>query len=149
MTSTPMLVVCPEVEPGHHLLGSVLACVDGTTFSEAVLPVAAGWAQLLDLGLEIVTVASPHTAAALDDYIDEMVRRWQSATDPVSGHVLHDPVGVTSGVLDYLAHHHAGLAAARTHARTGLGELVMGSTAAALIRHLPIPVLLTSPRAAF
>lgn len=56
------MVVGPQLDPNRPLRGGpVLACVDGSGASEAILPVAHSWAGALQVPLGIVTVADSVT----------------------------------------------------------------------------------------
>jgi nucleotide-binding universal stress UspA family protein len=159
-SEAPVVVVGPHVTRDHLLVERVVACIDGSPPSEAVLPSAAAWAGALGLALSLVTVAEPvptpvtpgasygrrhGPAGDADDYVARLVRRWQATGVPVDGTALYDPVSVAGGLADHLATRPAALVAATTHARRGASRAVLGSVAAAIVRHVPAPVLLERP----
>ena len=110
-----------------------VACVDGSTASEEILPVAWTWARALGMSLSIITVAEdgpaplrpdrdsgPYAAAGgPQQYIDDLVESWATGPPPVDGHIVRDPIGAASGIGAHLAKKPAGLLALRTSARTG------------------------------
>ena len=144
----PIVVVGPKAE-SPSFDGPIVATVDGSDLSEQALPLAAAWGIELGLTpwivevLEPVHVSSEHLRES--SYPARLARHLAAA----SGHrtefeVLHgthpaDAVAVFAGQLD------ASLVVATTHGRTGLSRLRIGSTAAAIVRHAPCPVLLVRP----
>ena len=155
-SSDPLVLIGPQAPDDHRLAGRLVACVDGSTPSESVLPTAASWAAALGLGLSIVTVAEPvpdpvtpgapyHRMHGPDivaeDYIDRLVQHWQGHGLDVDGDAVYDPVSVAGGLADYLEGRAAALVAANTHARTGIARLVLGSVTAGIVHHAAAPVL--------
>lgn len=160
-SDNPVVLVGPGVPAGHRLAERVVACVDGSPSSETVVPTAANWASALGLRLSLVTVAEPippplkpgapyrrghGPAIDADDYIARLVQDWQRRDVAVDGTAVHDPVSVAGGLADHLATRPAALVAATTHARSGATRAVLGSVAAAIVRHVPAPTVLVRPR---
>jgi nucleotide-binding universal stress UspA family protein len=153
----PLVVAGPNVPAEQPLAGRLVACVDGSAWSESVLPTAASWAVTLGLGLSIVTVAEPipepmtpgapyrrnhGPQVAAEPYIGKLVERWQGRGVDVDGDVVYDPVSVAGGLADFLASRPPGLVAVTTRARSGVARLVLGSHAANIVRAVTAPVLL-------
>ena len=154
--SEPLVLIGPQVPDDHRLAGRLVACVDGSAPSESVLPTAASWAAALALGLSIVTVAEPvpepvtpgapyhrmhGPEVVAEDYVGRLVQQWQGHGLDVDGDAVYHPVSVAGGLADYLEGRPAALVAATTRARTGIARLVLGSVAAAIVRHATAPVL--------
>jgi nucleotide-binding universal stress UspA family protein len=153
----PLVLVGPRASEDHRLAGALVACVDGSPWSESVLPIAVGWAAALQLDLSIVTVAEPMPEpvrpgvpyhrrhgppAPAEEYIDRLVTAWRGRGVAVDGEAVYDPVSVIDGLTDYLQRRPAALVAATTHARTGVARLMLGSVAASIVHNVPAPVLL-------
>jgi len=144
----PVLVVGPHVRPSTFE-GPIIATVDGSDASESVLPLAAAWG--IELGGEpwIVEVASPGSSVSADvsesAYPARLARTLaKSSGHPVQFEVLHGQ-HVHDEVADYASSINASLIVASTRGRTGMSRFVIGSTAAAIVRHAPCPVLLVRP----
>jgi len=165
-TRRPVVVVGPalaepdpesEAPPPPLAVPRLVACVDGGTTSEAVLPVAGAWARTLGMALSIVTVAEPTPppnrpgapwhrlhgpAEDADAYVGRLATRWREAAGTeVDGRAVEDPIGPADGLEVHLREHPAGLVALTTHAREGLRRVVLGSGAAAIISRSSAPVL--------
>lgn len=147
-TFGPVLVVGPHVTHGG-LDGPIIATVDGSHASESVLPLAAAWG--IELGSEpwVVEVADPDGGVANDvnesAYPARLARRLaKDSGHPVQYEVLHGG-RVHDEVADFARSIDAALIVASTRGRTGVSRFVIGSTAAAIVRHAPCPVLLVRP----
>lgn len=147
-TFGPILVVGPKVtSPGFA--GPIVTTVDGSEASESVLPLAAAWG--IELGSEpwIVEVADPDVVVAPDVNESAYPARLARGLSHDSGHsvqfeVLHGHV-VHDEVVSFADSISASLIVASTHGRTGMSRFVIGSTAAAFVRHASCPVLLVRP----
>jgi nucleotide-binding universal stress UspA family protein len=144
----PVLVVGPHVTTARFG-GPVIATVDGSKESESVLPLAAAWG--IELGGEpwIVEVTDPNAGTSPDvsesAYPARLARNLaKNSGHPVQYEVLHGE-HVHDEVADFAAELGAALIVASTRGRTGLSRFVIGSTAAAIVRHAPCPVLLVRP----
>ena len=135
---------------------SLVACVDGSSFSEAVLPAAAAWSATLGMSLTILTVADPAFPPLergdawkrrygpdgnADRYVAGLVDEWKHSVH-ANGEVVYDPIGPSSGVKAYLDGHPAGLLAVTTHARQGWRRLLFGAGAAGIVRVSDVPTLI-------
>ena len=148
----PIVLVGPSVDRGWTLTpwGTLLVPVDGSTTSEAIVPVAIDWAKMLRLRPQVVQVlpAGKEIVEPVrdveSDYVrsvakrcstEDSSRRWQilRALDPASALVAH-------------AHDlPATLVALATHGRTGIGRVAIGSVATRVIRLSHCPVVVTRP----
>ena len=131
----------------------LVACVDGSEASEAVLPVASAWATVLGMSLSIVTVADPAQLSLQTDeassqgrpdpdlYMARLAEEWRDSAGAVTGEVFYDPISPADGIRAHLDRHPAGLVAVTTHAREGLRRLRLGATAANIVRVSVVPTL--------
>lgn len=146
----PVLVVGPRAEIGD-LTGPVVVTVDGSETSESVVPLAAAWG--IELGAEpwIVEVSEADGGTSSDvqesAYPARLARRLSEQTgrsaqfEVLHGDHVHDEIARFATSLG------AALIVTCTHGRTGMSRFVIGSTAAAIVRHAPCPVLLVrAPR---
>lgn len=144
----PVLMVGPHCELGSFD-GPVVVTVDGSSASESVLPLAAAWGIELRAEPWIVEVVEPDTLVPGD--VDESAyparlaqRLTAESGHPVQfevlrGHDVHDEIA------DFADSLHASLIVASTRGRSGMARIVIGSTAAAIVRHARCPVLLVRP----
>ncbi len=144
----PVLVVGPHVT-NSRFDGPIIATVDGSGASESVLPLAAAWGIELESEPWIVEVTDPGTAVSADvsesAYPARLARRLaRDSGHPVQFEVLHGE-HVHDEVADFASSIDASLIVASTRGRTGMSRFVIGSTAAAIVRHAPCPVLLVRP----
>ncbi len=144
----PVLVVGPHVT-NRTFDGPIIATVDGSDASESVLPLAAAWG--IELGGEpwIVEVNDPDANVSSDvsesSYPARLARRLsKDSGHPVQFEVLHGE-HVHDEVADFATSIKAAMIVASTRGRTGMSRFVIGSTAAAIVRHAPCPVLLVRP----
>ena len=144
----PVLVVGPHVTHSG-LDGPIIVTVDGSQASESVLPLAAAWG--IELGSEpwIIEVADPDIGVAGDvnesAYPARLARNLaRSSGHPVHFEVLHGK-HVHDEIADFARSIDAAMIVASTRGRTGMSRFVIGSTAAAIVRHAPCPVLLVRP----
>jgi nucleotide-binding universal stress UspA family protein len=143
----------PAGFPEPLSVGGVIACVDGSSASEAVLPEAARWAVALGHELTILTVAEDAAAgsdgkrpnrfgpADPEAYVQRVAAEWTDAAQKVTAVVAVDPISVSSGLRAHLAAHPAALVALTAHARTGFDRVGAGATAADIVRTSTAPSL--------
>ncbi len=144
----PVVVVGPRCEVGDFG-GPIIATVDGSRASESVLPLAAAWGIEMHAEPWIIEVADPDSAETADigqsAYTARLARRLAADSghpvqfEVLRGHSVHDEVA------DFASSLGASLIVASTHGRTGMPRLVVGSTAAAIVRHAACPVVLLRP----
>jgi nucleotide-binding universal stress UspA family protein len=149
----PVLVVGPHADAERLIGGHLLACVDETRASEAVIAPATRWAEALGLDPWIVHVSDPDAAAVvrrqdLDDdvaengYVSSLGRRTGHDVnwDELHGHRAAD------AIVDFANGSPVGVVVLSTHSRTGWDRVRFGSVAAEVVRRAPCPVLLLGPR---
>jgi len=145
LSARPVLVVGPAAEPTLELTRAALVCVDGSTLSEEVLPVASTWAQTTGMTPWVVTVIEPDlTAAAAGDvlesaYVRQIADRLGGSFDVLHGSHPHE------AIVGFARSLPAGVITMATHGKTGLARVVAGSVAMGVVRHAPCPVLLVRP----
>ena len=144
----PVLVVGPHVS-NRGFDGPIIVTVDGSDASESVLPLAAAWG--IELGVEpwIIEVAEPGNVVSPDISDSAYPARLARTLSRDSGHsvqfeILHGE-HVHDEVADFASSLNASMIVASTRGRTGMSRFVIGSTAAAIVRHAPCPVLLVRP----
>ena len=135
----------------------IIVTTDLSEYSLRALPYAVGLAERFDARLKVVCVAEP--AIQVSDVafvgIDPVLSRRQhmevvrdTLAKIVAG--LPDTIDVEAKVLDgvavdqivkYAQEINADLIISCTHGRTGFAHVLMGSTAEALVRKSPCPVL--------
>ena len=152
----PLILVGPLV--GDAPLGAdVVACVDETPASAALVPIGLAWARRLRQPLTVLTVAEP-VPPPLDDrperrhfgpdgdveaFLEAMVApvRSEAGDVPLRTVPVYDPISPADGVRMYLRDNPAFQLVVSSHARTGLSRIVFGSVAAAIVHHSTAPVL--------
>ncbi len=144
-TFGPVLVVGPEATV-PDFGENIVVGVDGSEHSESVLGLAAAWAIELGVIPWIVEVIDPRERRSPEvadaDYTDRLAGELATS----SGHTVETEVLNHTDAAAALAEFAEGLRASMivcaTHGRTGLSRMVVGSTAANVVRHAPCPVLI-------
>ncbi|MCO8128056.1 universal stress protein [Acidimicrobiia bacterium EGI L10123] len=155
----PIVLVGPKCTttplPGER--SHVVVCSDGSSFGDAVLPVAIRWATQLGLGLWLVTVIGPDEAVALPGErpghrelrdAQERLTRLAAGIPPEVGSPQTTVLYGLPAPRTIVGHAHrisAALIAMATHGRTGLLRTALGSVTADVVRHSPCPVLIVRP----
>ena len=114
---------------------------------DRALPVAAALARTAGVGLELVTVSSPHLDEATDRH--ELRRRAVKYGDPAQPaltYVLHDN-DPAAALVAFLADRPSALVVMATRARSRFGELLLGSVSEELLTHTEHPVLVVGRHA--
>jgi nucleotide-binding universal stress UspA family protein len=149
----PVIVFGPSMSDQWVLDGPVLACVDGHSGSEAMLPTALGWAALLGVSMDVVMVAEPAPVSLgpvdPSEYVASVARSLSGEVTEVTGTVIWDPVGVGSGLERRLRDRPGGLLAISGHSRPHRGDQPVGHHGLAIIHDSPVPLLvvpLPAPR---
>jgi nucleotide-binding universal stress UspA family protein len=143
------------------MIRSLFVPLDGSSFGEHALPLAASLARAANATLHLVhvhQVVPPATVAgvAVMDALDLHLRQDEQAylTDVLRRVSEKGPLQVKSALIEgevaaaleaYAARVEADLVVMSTHGRGALGRFWMGSVTDDLIRDLPRPVLLVHP----
>ena len=133
---------------------TILVPLDGSTLAEAALAAAEEVARDSGARLVLLRVAQAHTRPWADPTEAEIavVREAESYLDDVKRQLESREVknidtcvwygDAARSIVEAAAARHAGLIVMSTHGRTGLGRLVLGSVAEAVIRGTTTPILL-------
>lgn len=164
-THTPMLVVRPSADGKQNEapeLTKILVPLDGSELSASVLPFAADLAK--PLGASIVlfhTVVEPFLAysgtaavgvdAGVLKEMESGARDYlaSAASDLAAKGVKVDSAvavgNATDGIVWAAEREGAGVIVMSTHGRSGIGRIVLGSIADAVVRRTSLPVVLVRP----
>jgi nucleotide-binding universal stress UspA family protein len=142
-------------------LRNVLVATDFGEPAAAAFSYARELAQAFDATLHIVHVAEPFDAqlvgfpvrlpslARLHEKLQDDARARMQALVATADHGLRTRIVVLSSpwpalaIVDYARTAHVDLIVLGTHGHGRIGELVLGSVAAKVVRHAPCPVLTT------
>jgi nucleotide-binding universal stress UspA family protein len=145
--AAPVLVIGPETDVSRGLpLTEIVASLDGSEASEAVLALAVEWARHLKLRLVIVGVVR---SDASETESERSYLRSQLAK--VSGQVaestfeLIEAADAASGLCEFLATHEDAVIAMSTHGRSGVDKHPLGSVANEVMMRSPRAILFTRP----
>jgi nucleotide-binding universal stress UspA family protein len=134
----------------------VLVALDGSTDSEAVLRFLMEIAGPLDMTVMLLHVLEPITPQAVEGamIVDDIETRQRDAEEylaPISAALRSQGVDASwairrgrpaDEILAAAQDNGADLIAMATHGRTGLGRLLFGSVAEAVLRHARVPVFM-------
>ena len=154
----PLVLVGPHCRttllPGER--GRLLACSDGSDFSDSIVPTAAAWCDRFDLAPWLTEVVGPDENPEPADHpvpnreVEAARRRlgalaagFDDSTTSVGIEVLHGAPG--RSIPDFAERLPAALIAIATHGRSGLTSITMGSVTTEVVRHAPCPVLISRP----
>lgn len=142
--------------------GRLLVALDGSPFSEAILPHAHTFAEATGMSLHLVGVSVPHAmpmapfgaeALLADDsalQAEEAGRlsyleRIRAASPHGTTDEAVTDMSVSRALLDVATRPEIGAIAMATHGRGGFKRLVLGSVADEVIRHADRPLLVYRP----
>lgn len=141
----------------------IMVPLDGSDFSEQALPITVDIARRAGAVVQIVRAHSPIAMLSRESdfvvdvtvdekirevetvYLDEVVRKLKNTFGTVAIPVLVNSFAAEA-LHDQAVRGGADLVVMATHGRSGLSRFWLGSTADALIRTLPMPVLLVRPQ---
>ncbi|MDR5893438.1 universal stress protein [Halomonas mongoliensis] len=155
--SRPVLLCGPRYAPERHArVEVVMACVDGSALSEAILPHAVALAEGFGARLQLLQVidASAMAAAAGEGgsgdvmesgYVHGLARRLEREHHiEADWEVLHgDPA---DAIVSYLADSRDVMLAMTTHGRSGLSQVVAGSVSHEVLHEACCPVAVLRPK---
>lgn len=163
-THTPMLVVRPPVDGKQgdaSALTKILVPLDGSELAASVLPFAADLAKSLGASIALFhavfepVMTYPGAGAVFDaGTLKEMESAAHeylasTASDLAAKGVRTDPVvaigNATDGIVWAAEREGAGLIVMSTHGRSGIGRIVLGSVADAVVRRTSLPVVVVRP----
>jgi nucleotide-binding universal stress UspA family protein len=153
MSTSAQTFVVPDLK-------DILFATDFSPCSEAVLPVLRSLALSSGSTVHVVHVVSPLLMTSMpQEMAPEFDAKYRDADEAAQALLATEAFsevtctslvarGDAAEVIKQLAEHkHAGLIVLGTHGRRGLKKLVLGSTAEAIIRTAPCPVLTVGPEA--
>lgn len=157
--SGPVMLLGPSYrEHRFRCHGNLVAALDGTRHSEAIVPVVESFAIVFGFDAAFVTVVDPDAGSAFQmagssgtelvvesNYVHRIARQAGEAIGrEAQFEVLHgtDPA---RAILDQVDEMDAPLVAMATHGASGLRRLISGSVTADVVRHAPCPVLAVRP----
>jgi nucleotide-binding universal stress UspA family protein len=145
------------------MLRLIVVPLDGSSFSEQVLPLAVRLAERHHARLEIVHVfealapylvqGAPPIDPGLDsalrrdrkNYLEDIAQRLRGASSlKVDARVI-EGTEVATTLADYCSEHHVDLVIMATHGRGGLSRFWVGSVSTGVVRRSDTPVLLVRP----
>ncbi len=161
----PVFLVRPALAPNESVVlprGKVLVPLDGTAFSDTILPHATRLAEALGSSIELFTVAVPHAipmapfgADSLMADASDLTRQEHEAQQRLKGLTDSLPAGTTSevstdmtaarAIIEHANQISAGAVAMATHGRTGLARFVLGSCSDTVVRGAHQAMLLYRP----
>ena len=152
----PVLLVnaAEDTSEATDTAAPLLLTVDGTPEGALVVPIAAAYAQALGAEIALLRIVPPrltglnattvtYDQAALDDaqhYVDRLAARLAACGVPTQGRAIFGTVAET--IVAVAEQLRASVLALSTHSLRGLARQVHGSTADALLRAAPCPLLL-------
>lgn len=167
--TVPVFLVRPTgadaPKPGHELpTGKMLITLDGSDFSESMLPHAARFAEAIGSKIELLTVADPAAsplalfgadALFVDDYVsgDEesdshrYLQQQAKKLDEklVAGISVQSDTSAARAIVRYVQAADPGVIALATHGRSGLVRMILGSVADKVLQGVEQPMLVYRP----
>jgi nucleotide-binding universal stress UspA family protein len=145
---TTTVVYGPHAVPPAEI-ERVVACVDGSEFSELSVDEGALWSVALGVPLRIVQVVPPDLPAYVtvfeNTYVQNLSRELQGAgNQAIEGEVLH-AVSPAEAILGSFGQDPAIMLVMATHGRVGFRRVIMGSVASEVVRGARGPVALVRP----
>ena len=127
----------------------ILAPVDGSPFSETVLPLAAEMARIMDAELTLLHAARPNgpVTGSVADYLRDLAGRLRDRAPSVTVEV-ELAWNAAAAILDRARHGRHDLVAMATHGWGGVRHFMLGSTADKVLRGSHLPLLLFRPHPA-
>lgn len=154
-TTSPVLLVGPHCETDRFTVsGRVVVSADGSTVSEAILPVATAWSIVTHSPVEVISVIDPqatrmanasHGDISESAYVHRVANTiGRDLEREVDYDVLHGTHPAAS-VVDHVNAEEASIIAMATHGATGMARITTGSVTAEVIRTSTVPVLVVRP----
>lgn len=141
------LVYGPRAEPPAEI-SRVVACVDGSEFSELSVEEAARWSIALRVPLWIVQVVPPdlpaYVTAFESTYVHNLSKELEGLGSTVEWEVLHS-VSPAQAILESFGSDPTTMLVMATHGRIGFKRVLMGSVASEVVRAARGPVALIRP----
>lgn len=153
----PVVVIGPKTTQGEDQVRLVYVCVDGSPATEAILPAAVALAERTDATIRLVSVVRPTTTVfdlfedsaepvPADRYSYLAQLAASSQTEQTVNHQVIKARSVASTIIDLVRSEPGAVVALTSHARHGLGQLMLGSVAGRIVSDSPFPVMLLHSR---
>ena len=130
------------------MMRCILVPLDGSPFGEQILPLAAAIAAKTGAEIELVEVYHQHGHSRISDEetsFDFMIARLNEEAGVKATSTLLS--GPTAEKLEaHVRETHPDCVAMTTHGRGAIARACLGSVAAQLVKHLPVPILLLRPQ---
>lgn len=166
-TTRPIMLIragddAPATDTPLQTGARVLVPLDGTEFSEAALAPARDLARLLDGEVAMLSVITPPSPPAMSElsfaaapyvafdmeeaqresqaYLERVAQQY--GINPAQAHAIVEFGGTTEGIIEAIGEMGAAVVVMATHARSGLGRLFFGSTAADILHQITVPLVL-------
>ncbi|HEY7218851.1 MAG TPA: universal stress protein [Candidatus Binatia bacterium] len=153
----PVIVFCPldSARAGPKKIGTIALALDGSRFSEKMISYAVKAAQALSARLTLMQALptqpnlTPLAAHEKSDVLESSYLH-RKAAEIKAAHGVDAQWEVLHGepaeaICRYLSGASETMLAMTTHARAGIERVVLGSVAAACVRHAGVPLLLYWP----
>ncbi len=166
-SAVPLLLMRAWQDDTPHLPFSgrprIIVPLDGSSFAEEALPVAASLGMALGGELVLLHAVSPFEQAflleaTLPDFPQREAERAAQAREYLRTLVARSATGGCQVHLDVrldvptraieaaVRDHDAALVVMATHGRTAVGQMVLGSVANTILQHTQVPLALVRPR---
>lgn len=134
---------------GHPMdIERVVACVDGTEFSELSVTEGMRWATALDVPLWLIQVVPPdlppYVTAFESTYVHNLAKELQGLRGEVEWEVLHALTPARS-IVEWHGNDAATMLVMATHGRVGLQRVLLGSVSSQVVKEAWGPVALVRP----
>ena len=138
-----------------YYMNSILVAVDFSEYSNDVLKVAYSLAKRIDASVTLVTIINKFIEYMPVDTGESFADEWEARQHIANTHLnkvkqAHPEIETEAisfigdpkeDIIDLAIEHRACFIVMGTHGRTGLSNLLMGSTAEYIIRHSPVPII--------
>lgn len=154
-SSDPILLIGPNCQE-LRVDGPIVLALDGTPLAESGIGPALAAAELAGAGVHAVSIIPTATVEHIEHlkargervsesaYLRSFVERLSESKGTLHWEIIHgdDPV---NELVAFAARRQAAMIVATSHAGTGLGRHLFGSTTMGLVEHAGAPVLVVKP----
>jgi nucleotide-binding universal stress UspA family protein len=146
--SRPIIAFGPRALPAARA-ARVIACVDGSQFSELSVVEAVRWASALQVPLWLVQVVPPglpqYVSVFENTYLHNLARQVAATALTLEWEVLHS-IAPARALLEMFGEDGETVLVMATHGRRGLERIRLGSVATEVVREAFGPVVLVGPQ---
>jgi nucleotide-binding universal stress UspA family protein len=126
----------------------VVACVDGSQFSEASVPEGARWASALDVPLWVIQVVPAYLSSFVrafeSNYVRNLAGELEGLRNEVQWDVLHSTSPAQS-ILELYGNDPSTMVIMATHGLVGLRRVLVGSISTEVVKEAWGPVVMVRP----